>query len=84
MGGTMPSKKKKPTPSLTAEVAMKMTPTVGAPPSEVKGIRRAKAAPDELAEIKGRSAKARFTGSVLKDSEAKESLRKNRRPRTRA
>lgn len=74
----MPSKKKKPTPRLTAEVAMKMTPTVGAPPSEVKGMQTAKAAPDELAKIKGRSAKARFTHSVPKDSLSQVSGRKDR------
>ena len=83
MGGIMPSRKKrKATPSLTAEVAMKMTPTIGAPPSEVKGMQSAKAAPDKLAEIKGRSGKARFTGSARKRSEAEDRLRQDLFPRT--
>ncbi len=77
----MPPRKKKPTPNLTAEVAMKMTPTVGAPPSEVKGMRTAKAAPDALAKLRGRSGKDRFTGSVRKDAENKDSQRKARRTR---
>jgi len=58
------SRKKKGTPGLTAEVATRMTPTVGAPPSEVKGVQTAKAEPEELAKVKGRSADARFTGAT--------------------
>ncbi|MBV8427884.1 MAG: hypothetical protein JO216_14805 [Hyphomicrobiales bacterium] len=77
----MPSKKDKPTPRLTAEVAMKMTPTIGAPPSEVRRMQDAKAAPEKSAKVKPRSAKARFTGALPKTSASKNSTLENRRSR---
>ena len=77
----MPPRKEKPTPRLTAEAAIKMTPTVGAAPSQVKGMQDAKAAPDELAQVKPRSAKVRFTGAVPKKSAPKKPSPKDRRSR---
>jgi len=62
----MARKRMKASPGLTAEVATRMTPTIGAPAAQVGKARAAKAEPGKLAKVKGRSAKARFTGSRLK------------------
>lgn len=77
----MPPKKEKSTPRLTAEAAIKMTPTIGAPPSELKGMQVAKATPETSARVEPRSAKARFTGAVPKKSASKKSAPKDRRSR---
>jgi hypothetical protein len=74
----VPSKKREARFPIDDRSGMKMTPTIGAPPGEVKAMRGAKGAPDESASVKPRRAKARFIGDVPKKSVPQNSASKDR------